>query len=81
MRKIFLMFPVGNIHYLLVCLGGRPGDVSWTEALPNLVYVAWKIDGDLSIARAYYSKLLSHLANVEAQAAQGKLILHRQQSE
>ena len=56
--------------------GNRPGDVSWTTAFANLVYVLWKQNGDLAPAKEHWSKLVAQLQNVMAQASHGVGQMH-----
>ena len=56
--------------------GGRPGDVSWTAALPHLALVAGTIGGDWSVAKDNFEAILAQLSNVRAQAAPGLAAMH-----
>ena len=51
--------------------GGRPGDMSWTAAFAELVHVVWRLQSDAAWVRAMLPRLLSHVAELDAQAAHG----------
>ena len=56
--------------------GSRPGDVSWTAALPNLVSVLAGTYGDKTTASTYLDVLVSHVGNIQSQAAKGLSKMH-----
>lgn len=56
--------------------GGRPADVSWSAAYANLAFCLWAIDGDITFLNLQLPTLMSQLANVQAQAAQGVDKMH-----
>ena len=47
--------------------GGRPGDVSWSAALPQNVYVRYKVNGDLQPAQRFWGVLSSYFDNLASQ--------------
>jgi alpha-L-rhamnosidase len=56
--------------------GNRPGDVSWSGAYVNLIYLLWKHDNDVDTARTYFPQMMRQLKNVQAQAANGLNKMH-----
>ena len=48
--------------------GGRPGDVSWTMAYPQVVYINWKTNGDIATVKEHLSTMIAHQKNIVAQA-------------
>lgn len=47
--------------------GGRPADVSWSAALPQNIYVRYKINGDLHPAAQHWGPLLMYFDDLDAQ--------------
>lgn len=56
--------------------GGRPGDVSWTAAFPNIVHALWKTTGDTGVISEQLPALVAHLRNVQEQAKGGLAAMH-----
>ena len=59
-----------------VRFGGRPADVSWSAALIQQIYVLFKEENDLSMAKKYYPQMLLQLDNVAGQAKAGLGSMH-----
>jgi len=47
--------------------GHRPGDPSWSAALPNNLWARYSIDGDSSPAKLYWDQLMLYFDNIAAQ--------------
>ena len=56
--------------------GGRPGDVSWTEAFANLLTVCYRTYGDLGPTKVAFDKLVAQVQNVQQQASGGLDSMH-----
>jgi len=59
-----------------VRFGNRPGDVSWTATLVNLMSVVWKAYGDLETYKGSAAAVAAQLSNVAVQAAAGLDKMH-----
>jgi len=55
-----------------VRFGGRPGDPSWTAALPQLAFTISKYCGDLAPAKAAWPKLVLHMSHYATLAKASK---------